>query len=92
MSTRSDLGSPVTSATAIETTTMVDGGTHRHRRVSWAAIFGGIITSCRCSIAVKHAGPRHRADSDCIVVSDSVWLHGIKFVRWLVQPIIATST
>lgn len=25
------------------TTTMMDGGSHTHRRISWAAIFGGVI-------------------------------------------------
>ena len=31
-------------STAVETTTTrVEGGTHTHRRISWAAIFGGVI-------------------------------------------------
>jgi len=27
----------------VETTTMISGGSHIHRRISWAAIFGGVI-------------------------------------------------
>lgn len=30
-------------ATAVETTTLLGGGAHIHRRISWAAIFGGVI-------------------------------------------------
>jgi hypothetical protein len=30
-------------ATGFETTTMLSGGAHTHRRISWAAIFGGVI-------------------------------------------------
>jgi hypothetical protein len=31
-------------APAVETTTTrIEGGTHIHRRISWAAIFGGVI-------------------------------------------------
>jgi hypothetical protein len=30
-------------ATGFETTTMLNGGAHTHRRISWAAIFGGVI-------------------------------------------------
>jgi hypothetical protein len=46
----SNVRSPVASATAVPTTTMadvdptmVDVGPHTHRRISWAAIFGGVI-------------------------------------------------
>jgi len=41
MVVRSDFESRL--ASAVETTTMVTGGTHPHRRISWAAIFGGVI-------------------------------------------------
>jgi hypothetical protein len=40
MAVRTDFESPV--ASAVETT-MVTGGAHTHRRISWAAIFGGVI-------------------------------------------------
>jgi hypothetical protein len=30
-------------ATSVETTTTLSGGIHTHRRISWAAIFGGVI-------------------------------------------------
>jgi hypothetical protein len=30
-------------ATTVDTTTLLSGGTHTHRRISWAAIFGGVI-------------------------------------------------
>lgn len=33
----------LTGATAIETTSRVEAGSHTHRRISWAAIFGGVI-------------------------------------------------
>jgi hypothetical protein len=36
-------GSSLASATAVDTTTLVGGGAHTHRRISWAAIFGGVI-------------------------------------------------
>jgi hypothetical protein len=43
MSDRSYSGAPV-GATAVETTTMLGGGAaHIHRRISWAAISGGVI-------------------------------------------------
>lgn len=32
-----------TASPAVDTTTFVSGGSHIHRRVSWAAIFGGVI-------------------------------------------------
>jgi hypothetical protein len=41
MVVRTDFESPM--ARAVETTTMVAGGAHTHRRISWAAIFGGVI-------------------------------------------------
>jgi hypothetical protein len=34
---------PVMGATTVETATLLTGGTHVHRRISWAAIFGGVI-------------------------------------------------
>ena len=43
MSDRSYPGSPLAGATTVETTTMLSGGAHTHRRISWAAIFGGVI-------------------------------------------------
>ena len=30
-------------ATTVETTTALSGGAHTHRRISWAAIFGGVV-------------------------------------------------
>src|SRR5580692_1411737 len=36
-------GSAPMGARSLETTTMLTGGTHVHRRISWAAIFGGVI-------------------------------------------------
>jgi hypothetical protein len=38
MSDRTTSGS-----TTVDTTTMLSGGAHTHRRISWAAIFGGVI-------------------------------------------------
>ena len=43
MSDRSYPSSPLGGATTVETTTMLSGGAHTHRRISWAAIFGGVI-------------------------------------------------
>ena len=43
MSNKPYTGPPPTGATALETTTLLSGGTHTHRRISWAAIFGGVI-------------------------------------------------
>ena len=43
MSDKPYTGPPPTGATALETTTLLSGGTHTHRRISWAAIFGGVI-------------------------------------------------
>ncbi len=34
---------PAAGPTTVETTTMLGGGAHTHRRISWAAIFGGVI-------------------------------------------------
>ncbi len=34
---------PVAGPTTTETTTLLSGGSHTHRRISWAAIFGGVI-------------------------------------------------
>lgn len=36
-------GSAPMGARSVETTTMLRGGMHVHRRISWAAIFGGVI-------------------------------------------------
>jgi len=36
-------GAATTASSAVDTTTFVRGGSHTHRRVSWAAIFGGVI-------------------------------------------------
>jgi hypothetical protein len=43
MSDRVYPGSAPIGATSVETPTMLRGGTHIHRRISWAAIFGGVI-------------------------------------------------
>jgi hypothetical protein len=43
MATKPDLSSRLAGAAAGETITMVGGGAHTHRRISWAAIFGGVI-------------------------------------------------
>ena len=43
MSDRSNTGSVPMGAQTVETTTMLSGGAHTHRRISWAAIFGGVI-------------------------------------------------
>jgi hypothetical protein len=43
MSDRPYPGSVPMGATSVETTTMLSGGPHTHRRISWAAIFGGVI-------------------------------------------------
>jgi hypothetical protein len=34
---------PIAGAAEVTSTTMYAGGTHTHRRISWAAIFGGVI-------------------------------------------------
>ena len=36
-------GTAPVGATSVKTTTMLSGGVHTHRRISWAAIFGGVI-------------------------------------------------
>jgi hypothetical protein len=44
MSGKTDANPVYRGATAVETkTTRVEGGVHIHRRISWAAIFGGVI-------------------------------------------------
>ena len=43
MSDRGYAASSLPGATTVETTTMLGGGAHTHRRISWAAIFGGVI-------------------------------------------------
>jgi hypothetical protein len=43
MSDRSYPGAVPMGASTVETTTMLSGGIHTHRRISWAAIFGGVI-------------------------------------------------
>ena len=43
MADRAYPGTGPIGATSVETTTMLSGGIHTHRRISWAAIFGGVI-------------------------------------------------
>jgi hypothetical protein len=43
MSDRVYPGTAPIGATSVETTTKLSGGIHTHRRISWAAIFGGVI-------------------------------------------------
>jgi hypothetical protein len=43
MPTNTHISPPLTGPTAVETMTRMDGGPHTHRRISWAAIFGGVI-------------------------------------------------
>jgi hypothetical protein len=43
MSDRAYPSSPLGGVATVETTTMLGGGAHTHRRISWAAIFGGVI-------------------------------------------------
>jgi hypothetical protein len=39
----SNYNSRTPGSTAVDTTTLLSGGAHTHRRISWAAIFGGVI-------------------------------------------------
>ena len=43
MSDRVYPGAAPVGATSVETATLLSGGAHIHRRISWAAIFGGVI-------------------------------------------------
>ena len=36
-------GTATPGSTTTDTTTFLSGGSHTHRRISWAAIFGGVI-------------------------------------------------
>jgi hypothetical protein len=36
-------GTATPGSTTVDTTTFLSGGSHTHRRISWAAIFGGVI-------------------------------------------------
>ncbi len=38
------------------TTTMMDGGSHTHRRISWAAIFGGVILGVAVQLLLSMLG------------------------------------
>ena len=48
--------SPRLGPTSVETTTMVSGGIHTHRRISWAAIFGGVILAIAVQLLLTLLG------------------------------------
>jgi len=49
---------PRTGSTSVETetTTMVGGGVHTHRRISWSAIFGGVILAIAVQLLLSLLG------------------------------------
>jgi hypothetical protein len=52
--TYSDL--PSRGATTLETTTMLGAGVHTHRRISWAAIFGGVVLAVVVQLLLSTLG------------------------------------
>lgn len=57
MSTDTYAAPPLRGSGAFETTTVTtDGGSHIHRRISWAAIFGGVILALAVQLALSLLG------------------------------------
>ena len=53
-------GTTMPGSTTMDTTTFVSGGSHTHRRISWAAIFGGVILVVARPAPAQPAGRRYR--------------------------------
>ena len=47
---------PRPGSTTVETATMVGGGVHTHRRISWAAVFGGVILAIAVQLLLSLLG------------------------------------
>jgi hypothetical protein len=56
MTDRTYARSPRRGATTVETTTMLGGGAHTHRRISWAAVFGGVILAVVVQLLLSTLG------------------------------------
>jgi hypothetical protein len=56
MTDRTYSGSPPRGATTVENTTVLGGGAHTHRRISWAAILGGVILAVVVQLLLSTLG------------------------------------
>lgn len=78
--------------TSRETTTMLSGGTHVHRRISWAAVFGGVVLVVAVQLLLSMLGAGiglgtvntnagTTPDAGTLGISAGVW--------WIVSSMIA---